>query len=141
MVLPLNSKKLQAIKYKTNGVMTKAINSIPSIGVMSLILHVDPLANIVLLNRPGWRDWIGAMLDGWRTAQSNIPFLILETSVAARTPRLAFATMATGTKRMSAMMPSALPLSSMVRTVSSHTCVHSFDTWQLTCLITHLQCT
>ncbi|MEQ2163174.1 hypothetical protein GOODEAATRI_027562 [Goodea atripinnis] len=105
---------------------------------MSLILHVDPLANIVLLNRPGWRDWIGAMLDGWRTAQSSIPFLILETSVAARTPRLAFATTATGTKRMSAMMPSALPLSSMVRTVSSHTCVHSFDTWQPTCLISQL---
>lgn len=55
------------------------------------------------------------MPDGWRTAQSSTLSLIPETSAAARTPPLAFVTMATGTRRTSAMTVSASLPSSTVR--------------------------
>lgn len=83
---------------------------------MSLILRCDPLTYIISFHRPGWRDWTGVMLDGWRTAQSSTPSLIPATSAAARTTPLVFVTMATGTRRTSAMMLSVSPPSWMVRT-------------------------
>ena len=65
--------------------------------------------------RPGWRVWTGATRAGWRTARSSIPFLIPGTSAAAKTCPRECVIMVTGTKRTSAMTPSASPPTSTVR--------------------------
>lgn len=80
-----------------------------------LIIQGDSLTYIISLHRPGWKGWTGVMQDGWRMAQFSILSLIPEINAAARTPLLVFVTMATGTRRTSAMTVSASLPSSTVR--------------------------